>query len=507
MSISNAVPIESRSKVVGYQLTTGDFGTTSPNLPQRLLIIGEANEANQSGLDTDLVEITSEAQAGDLYGYGSPLHMAVRILKPVNGIGVGGIPIVCGAQAKAGGAVAKVDEITVTGTATANATHTVRVCGREVLDGDSYSFVVATGDTATAVATKITDAINAVLRSPVTATSALGVVTCTAKWAGLTSNDIQIEVSTNDVDAGMTYAVANNTAGAGTPAVTSTLNKIGSTWFTGVLNTYGTETTVMGELETFNGKPSTTNPTGQYFGTIMRPFIAYTGSVADDPSSITDARKTELTIAICPAPNSKGHPLEAGANMARLHLRQAQENPHLDVSGQVYPDMPFPTDGDIGSMATYANRDLFLKKGCSTVEAFDGEYKITDFATTWHPTGEEPSQFRYVRSLVQDFNVKYSYYLLEQLYVVDKAIAGDDDITRVSDVIKPKIWTGIVYELANDLSKRSIITDPDFMQESIQVALNTTNPDRLETSFNYKRSGFARIASTTAKAGFSFGAL
>lgn len=506
MSISNAVPVSDRSKVVGYQLSTGDFATTSPNLPQRLLIIGEANSANQSGLNTDLVEITSESQAGELYGYGSPIHMAVRILKPVNGQGLT-IPIIAGAQAKAGGAVARVDEITVTGTATANTTHTVRVCGREIVDGESYSFVVETGDDATAIASKISDAINNVLRSPISASSALGVVTCTAKWSGLTSEYIQIEVSTNDVDAGLNYAVANTTAGAGTPTVTSTLNKIHSQWITGVLNCYGTETTVMGELETFNGKPSTTNPTGQFEGTIMRPFIAYTGSVANDPSSITEARKTELTIAICPAPNSKGLPLEAGANMARIQMPQAQANPHLDVSGQVYLDMPFPTDGDIGSMASYVNRDLFLKKGCSTVEAFDGLYKVTDFVTTYHPTGEEPPQFRYVRSLVQDFNIKYAYYLLEQLYVVDKSIADDNDVTRVTDVIKPKIWAGIVFELANDLATRSIIAEPTFMQDSIQVQLSSSNPDRLETAFSYKRSGFARIASTTAKAGFNFGAL
>jgi phage tail sheath gpL-like len=506
MSISNSVPVESRSKVVGYTLTTGDFGTTSPNLPQRLLIIGEANEANQSGLNTDLVQITSEAQAGELYGYGSPIHLAVRILKPTNGIGLGGIPIFVGAQAKAGGATQRVDEITVTGTATANATHTVRVCGRENVDGDAYSFVVATGDTPTDIATKINDAINSVLRAPITSSSALGVVTCTSKWAGITADDIVIEVNNNGVDAGVSYAVANDTNGAGVPAVTSTLNKIGSEWFTAVLNCYGTQTAVMDELETFNGKPSPTSPTGRFVGTIMKPFVAFTGSVADDPTSITDARKDELTIAICPAPNSKGLPLEAGANMARLQLRQAQDNPHLDVSGSIYPDMPFPLDGDIGSMATYTNRDLFLKKGCSTVEAFDGNYKVTDFATTYHPTGEEPPQFRYVRSLVQDFNIKYAYFLLEQLYVVDKAIAGDDSITSATNVIKPKIWSGIVFELANDLADRAIIDDAPFMQESINVQLSGTNPDRLETTFNYKRSGFSRIASTTAKAGFSFGA-
>jgi hypothetical protein len=45
------------------------------------------------------------------------------------------------------------------------------------------------------------------------------------------------------------------------------------------------------------------------------------------------------------------------------------------------------------------------------------------------------------------------------------------------------------------------------MKDSILVGISATNPDRIETFFRYKRSGFVRIASTTAEAGFNFGTL
>ena len=45
------------------------------------------------------------------------------------------------------------------------------------------------------------------------------------------------------------------------------------------------------------------------------------------------------------------------------------------------------------------------------------------------------------------------------------------------------------------------------MKAGTTVNISTTNPDRLETFFPYKRSGVARIASTTAQAGFNFGVL
>ena len=156
-------------------------------------------------------------------------------------------------------------------------------------------------------------------------------------------------------------------------------------------------------------------------------------------------------------------------------------------------------------MSTYANRDAIVKKGCSTVDLIAGVYVMQDFVTTYHPIGETPPQFRYVRNLNIDFNVRFGYYLLEQIYVMDHVIAKDTDIVNSGNVVKPKDWKGVLFTYATDLTKRSLITDPEFMEESISVSLSTTNPDRLDTTFSYKRSGYARIAATTATAGFNFG--
>jgi len=90
---SDAVGTERISKVVGYKITKGNFATTSSNLPQRIALLGEANDANQLTLDTDPFEITSAQQAGERYGYGSPLYLMARILFPVQGGGVGGVPV------------------------------------------------------------------------------------------------------------------------------------------------------------------------------------------------------------------------------------------------------------------------------------------------------------------------------------------------------------------------------------------------------------------------------
>lgn len=505
MAISDAVGLELKSKVVGYKIVGTNFNNSTPNLPQRIAVLGEANNANQSALDTNGTQITSAQQAGELYGYGSPIHSMARILFPKGGGGlIGGIPVFVYAQEEAESATAKEITLTATGTATGNGTHTIVICGRTGLDGTSYDINIATGDTPTAIATKAATAINAVLGCPVSATSALGVVTAVTKWNGLTADDVVISINTNGDALGVSWAVAETEEGAGTPSVSGALDQFGNAWTTIVVNPY-TATAVLTALEAFNGIPDPLTPRGRYAGIVMKPFIAVTGSTIENPTTITDGRAANVTIAIAPAPLSKGLPYEAAANMTCLFARKAQDTPHLDVSGSYYPDMPVPADGNIGAMKDYVNRNLYLTKGCSTVELTSGRYQVVDFVTTYHPAGEDPLQFNYCRNLMLDFNIRYAYYVLEQINVVDHVISSDNATVSASNVIKPKMWKSVVSGLADDLAARALIAEPEFMKESIRVQISSSNPARLETNFSYKRTSVAYILSTTANAGFNFG--
>jgi len=132
----------------------------------------------------------------------------------------------------------------------------------------------------------------------------------------------------------------------------------------------------------------------------------------------------------------------------------------------------------------------------------NGAYVVQDFVTTYHPDGEVPLQYNYVRNLNLDFNVAYKYRLLEQLYLVDKVIVLDDQLVTVGNAIKPIEWKSIVFGLFDELAESGLIVDPQFSKDSVVVNISTINPNRFETTFSYKRTGTVRIASTTAKAGF-----
>lgn len=505
-TISTAVGLDRISRVSGYNIKKGFFSTETQNLPQIIAVLGEANTANQSGLTVDKVEVTSAAEAGALFGYGSPIHRQISILRPSGSDGVGGIPTVVFPQISSGGASATVRAWTVTGTATANATHKVVINGRDNLDYQSYDFDIIIGNTASQIASKIANAINGVISSPCTAQTAGGaVVTATSKWKGLTSAELHVTIDYGTNAAGLSYSQTTSTNGAGSVDLAASLALFGDDWYTMVLNPYGTAH--LDTLESFNGLPNDVNPTGRYSGLIFKPFCAYFGSVLgdkDDLATITDDsdRVAQVTNVLCPAPNSKGFTWEAAANVVALASVVYQNTPHLDISALSYPDMPIPTDGNIGDLKDYNNRDFLVKKGCSTVMLVNGAYQVQDLVTTYHPAGEVPLLYSYPRTLNIHWNVKDSYSTLERLYLKDKVLVSDSQIVDVDGAIKPSEWKGIVYGLFDDLGESALINDPQFSKSSLQVQISTTNPNRFETAFNYKTTGTVRISSTTAKAGF-----
>lgn len=505
--ISDAVNLSLVSKVTGYKI--GKLPQPTPqNLPQSVAIIGQANTANQGTLDPNGVTITSAQEAGLIWGFGCPIHRAVSILLPSSGGGLLGIPITIYAQPEAAGATESVFEVSPTGIATENATHTLVICGREGINGQFYNFTVNVGDTSDDITAKIETCVNAVLGAPVIATSNDYDAILTSKWKDKTSNEINISINTNGKDAGITYVFNQTSFGSGVPNIGPSLDLFGDKWHTIVVNCYGGESTILESLESFNGVPDPNNPTGRFGSIIMKPFFALFGFVGNQlnaTTAYTDTKKLEVTNVACPAPNSKGLTCEAAANVANLLALQAQNSPHKDISGQYYPDMPIPSNGDIGPMGQYINRDQTVKMGCSTVEFSNERYKVCDLVTTYHPDGEVPPQFRYVRNLVIDLNVFYTYYLLEQLYVVDRVISVDSANVTADGVIKPKDWKQIVSSMFDDLERRALIVDTDFSKTSLIVGISETNPDRLETAFPYKRSSFGRISSTTAQAGFNLG--
>lgn len=505
-SLSSAIGLERTSRTSGYQIKKGFFSNSTTNLPQVIVVLAQGNTANEGTISTDKKEILSADQAGKLYGYGSPIHQIMRILRPTSETGVGGIPTIVMPQKEETGMTATSLVYDIVGTANKNLTHYIRIAGRETLDFKPYSVNIVKNDTAAMIAQKFADAINNNISSPVIATVASAKLTLTTKWKGLTSAGLKVAFNNDGDAAGITYTKTTETLGAGAVNLQPALDQFGSDWNTCVINSYGDEAS-LSVLEQFNGTPSANQPTGRYEGSVFKPFMAFFGSVESDVdilSGITndDDRVNQVTNVLCPAPNSEAFPYEAASNVVRLFARTMQDTPEIDINGFAYPDMPVPVDGNIGQMSEYVTRDFLLKKGCSTVIIDKNQYVVQDLVTTYHPDGETPLQFNYCRNLNLDWNVCDSYRTLEKIRLRDKVIIRDDQVTDSKNAIKPKEWKAVLYDLFNELATSALINEPEFSKNSLQVNIPSTNPNRFETFFRYKRTGIARVESTTAEAGF-----
>lgn len=493
------------TRIVGYNQLPGVFTNNTPNLPIAIAIFGQPTEALDSTVDVNTPELVTDIQGvATLYGWGSPIYQAAKELFP----NIGGIPVWVFPQQKAVGSAQKIIHLTVTGTATNNGTHYIKISGRTSVGGQSYAVNITSGDTPAVIHGKITDTINNVLGSPMSASDYSYYTGLFSKWNGLDANDIQVDVDTNGNALGLTYSSVDYQSGSGTPDVTASLDLIANRWITHIINGYGLVSTVITQFQDWNGVPVIGNApaTGRYLPTVFKPAIVYSGSVLEDPSSITDPLLNEATIKVSPAPNSAGLPIEAAANDCLLGALQMSSDPSLDVIGDSYIDMPTPET--IGAMSSWVSRDAIVKKGCSTVDLVAGAYQIQDPVTTYHPLGETPPQFRYVRNLGVDWNTRFTYMVLEANNVLGKVIANDADVVGPGiQVIKPKIWKAILAEMAENMVARGLWVDAQFTIDSISVSISTVNPDRFRTTFKYKRSGVVRQSDTDATAGFNVGTL
>lgn len=203
--------------------------------PERALIAGQKLATGSLSVG-DFVEVTRATDGIVLFGRGSVGAKMVEAYRKANKT----TPLFVTALADAEDAVKATGTFTFTGTVSSSVVLRFKVGGRQVR-------ITATAtDTVTTLATKLAAAINADLDVEVVATSALGVVTCTARHGGEVGNEIDLRVDTSaqPVPAGLTVAVAAMTGGTGNPDIEDVLDAIANSWYTSIVSPWADATNV-----------------------------------------------------------------------------------------------------------------------------------------------------------------------------------------------------------------------------------------------------------------------
>lgn len=492
MAISTAVPVGAIARVLGIKT---EFVNTNVggliNLPQRVALFGQGATAATYSLDKR--RITSAFEAGTVYGFGSPIHLAALQLQPSNGGGIQSIPLTVYPLEDNASGVAATGDIAITGTAAKAGALRVVVNGIA-----SAEFVVAVGDTTAELEPKIVAAVNGVLSMPMVAAAATGSVEFTSKWKGTSANALTLTL-TGAADTGVTFTVTQPSGGLVNPTVDAALAQIGDVWETMVLNCLDVDdSTALDAFETFGD--------GRWGALTRKPLVVFTGHTLTDPNAIvavTDLRKTDRVNSFPANPGSPDLPFVSAAGQLAPIAVTANNNPARDY-GRQRARLLIP--GADGVQWDYNQRDLAVKGGASTIEVRDGEVTVSDTVTAYHPDGDPNPGYRFVKDIVKLQNVIFNVDLIFNTERWDGApLIPDDQPTVNADAKKPKNAISELSVLANNLGLAALISDVPYTLANLQSEIDSQNPNRLNTVFPVKVSGNVNVNSIDLNFGFFFG--
>lgn len=459
-------------------------------LPQQVALIGQGSEASVYATTPRLV--TSAAEAGSLYGFGSPIHLAALMCYPKNGDGLGSVPLTIYPLDADGSGVVSAGDITPTGTQVGTASYRVVINGIK-----SKQFVIEDGEEGTDLEDRIAAAVQAELSMPMIATAGTDVVDLVSKWKGASANDLILSVE--GPDQGVTFAFTQPINGAANPDVTAATDLIVQKWETQVINCLEVaDTTALDAYSAFGE--------GRWGALVKRPLVVHTGyngSVLATITAIGDARKTDRTNALAWAVGSPRLPLQIAARQATIVARQATDNPPVNYDLQPLKGIePGPDSVQLNN----TGRNAAVNAGVSTTEIVDGLVVCSDIITFHHPDGEDPPGYRYVVQIVKLQNIIYN---LDLIFVGNgwpgAPLIPDIDITTNPAARQPKDAVAAINAKLAGLSAKAFISNLAAAQEKTTADISELNNMRLDGRIEIQVSGNASIISLDLGFGFFFG--
>lgn len=492
MAISTAILPSAIARVVGIKTEFKNLRKDGlVNLPQRVALFGQGSSA--SVYSTTKAVVTSALAVAEVYGFGSPLHLAALQLFPDNGDGVGALPVTVYPLVDDVGGAPSVGDITPAGTVTKAAQFTVLI--NNIRSG---IFTIAIGDTVADIVTAITAAVAAELRLPMLAADGVTKVDLTSKWEGVSANDLQVAVE-GPTDAGITFGITQPVGGLVNPNIDAALAQVGGVWETMGLNCLEVGDTVSLDKYSAFGE-------GRWGALVRKPLVFFSGNtetVVATAVAVPDARKTDRVNSQLVAPGSVDLPfVTAARQLARIVVLAATNPPH-DYGSQ---DATGLTPGTDGEQWDNTERELAVQSGSSTVQVKDRVVNISDVVTFYHPTGDLTPAYRYAVDVVKLQNIIFNTDLIFATPEWDGApLLPDDQATTNASAKKPKMAKAAIASLIDRLALAAIISNPEAAKASIEAGISETNPKRLDVSFTVQLSGNANVISIDLNFGFFFG--
>lgn len=463
-------PTTNRVPGVFAEVNPSNANTASIN--QNSLLIGQMLASGTATAGQPV--LVSGANPDTLFGAGSVLALMCRQYVKSDPFGtLYALPVSDNASG-----VAATATITITGTATAQGVLSLYVAGTLV------PVSVASADTATVIATNIAAAINAKAGLPVSATSALGVVTVTALNKGITGNDIDLRLnyqgaaSGEVVPAGVTVAFGGgSTSGSGyllgsgalNPTLDTALANLPTTNFD-FIGTAFTDAASLTSLDTFlndtSGRWSWTQELfGGYFG-------AYRGTMSALTTwGVTNNNQHGSIMGVFDVPQPAWI---WAAEITAQSANSLRVNPAIPLQNVLMNVMAPPQQNrfDIGE------RNTLLYDGISTFRANDaGQVIMERMITTYQKNaqGQPDNSYLDVETMYQLMAyIRDARTFLSSLYSRSILVADGTPIQYGSGMVTSQTVLASVIARYRTLAAQGIVQSPDQFAK-LAVAQNQGN--------------------------------
>ncbi|MBV7262562.1 phage tail sheath subtilisin-like domain-containing protein [Photobacterium sp. WH24] len=460
-----AIPNDIRVPLFYMEFDNSNANKGIATQQHKILAFGQMTTGTATALEQ--YRITNDDQAKALFGADSMLAaMVLKLRQSNNYTELWAMPV-----AEPTGGAAATATLTVTGSAAQAGTLALMVAGQRVHVG------VSQGDAAAAVATSIASAINAVATMPVSASANAGTVTLTAKWKGLTGNDIDVRLNYYDTDqtpAGLAVVCNTLSGGAGTIDPTVVIGAMGDEWFNHLVCPYNDQAFLDGLRIELNDRWGPLRMMEAICYTAYRGNHAATGTWGGNRN---DHLITCMGTNLAPNPTWEWAAAYAAQGAYHLAIDPARPLQTLPLVGIVPPAKRDRWD--------MVERNLLLWDGVATYNVDAGNQVLIEREISTYQTNAfgspDPSYldittpatlgyFRFVHKA--HFTQKYPRHKLADDSVLENLEPGQP-------VITPKIARVDMLDLFLQLQQKGLVENFEQYAAELEVFRDSSNANRL----------------------------
>lgn len=460
----NEVPANTRLPWVYVEFDASQAVQGPQLLAYKGILIGQKTSAGTKAALTP-ARITSADQAARLFGVGSVLHNMAQAWFASNTFTE--VWAVAFADPDAG--VAATSTITFTGAPTESGTYTLYIAGRRVQVGITAAMTV------TQMATAAAAAINLVTDLPVTATSALGVVTLTAKHKGLFTNDITVmdNYFGEKTPAGMVSTLTQPSGGTGLPDLTTLWPVLGDKFYNIWTSPYNdTASLADANAQLLIRSGPTRQVDAVQFNGIKGTFSTVTAFGEGQNKQFVNFMATQQS----PSPS-----YEWGAETAAIAANYGQRDPARPFQTLAYSWVKSPI---LANRFIQSERNLCLFSGISTFHVGpDGLPVIDRLITSYQQNnnGAEDTAYMDLNTILTLSYLRYDFrnHILRK-YPRHKLANDGTKYGAGQPIVTPKVIKAECIAKFREWEYIGLVEGMDQFKRDLIVERNVTDPTRLD---------------------------